>query len=273
DPLMHMVRNSIYHGIETPEERIRAGKDPVAWVRLKAGHHSGHILLEVTDDGRGLDPDKILKKAREKNLIGEGARPAENEIFNLIFTPGFSTAEQVTSVSGRGVGMDVVKKHIHKLRGKIEIQSTQGLGATFLLRLPLTLAIIDGLLVGVGEERYLMPIFAVREMFRPSDEMLSTVEHRDEMVLLRGSLLPVVRLHRRFEVAPKSEKLAENVLIVTEARGKLFCLAVDELIDKQEVVIKSLGGALSHIRGVAGGAILGDGRVGLILDPESLFAA
>jgi len=271
DPLMHMVRNAIDHGIEPPEDRVAAGKNPVARLILKAGHQAGHILLQVTDDGRGLNTEKILRKARERNLIDESARLTENEIFNLIFAPGFSTAEQITSVSGRGVGMDVVKKQITKLRGKIEIQSEAGRGATFFLKVPLTLAIIDGLLVGIGSENYVVPIFAVREMFRPTPDMLSTVEHRDEMVLVRGSLLPIVRLHRRFNVVPQSENLTDSLLIVTESEGKCFCLVVDRLMGKQEVVIKSLGGSLRNIRGVAGGAILGDGRVGLILDPEGLF--
>ena len=271
DPLMHMVRNSIDHGIELPEERARAGKPATAHVTLRAGHQAGHILLEIRDDGRGLDAQRIVRKAREKGLVDESTQLSESEIFNLIFAPGFSTAEQITSVSGRGVGMDVVRKHIQKLRGKIEIQSAAGHGATFFLKVPLTLAIIDGLLVGVGAERYVMPIFAVREMFRPSEDAISTVKNRDEMVLVRGSLLPVVRLHRRFAVPPRSENLWESLLIVTEAEGKRFCLAVDELVGKQEVVIKSLGESLRSIPGIAGGAILGDGRVGLILDPDGLF--
>jgi two-component system chemotaxis sensor kinase CheA len=272
DPLMHMVRNSIDHGLEPSEERVRAGKDPTARVRLKAGHQAGHILLQVTDDGRGLDAEKILRKAREKGLVQEGVHLSENEIFNLIFQPGFSTADRVTAVSGRGVGMDVVRKQIQKLRGKVEIQSTPGQGTTFFLKVPLTLAIIDGLLVAVGAERYIVPIFAVREMLRPTEDMISTVENREEMVMVRGSLLPVVRLHRRFQVQPRSENLCESLVIITEAaKGKSFCLVVDELLGKQEVVIKSLGETLRDIPGVAGGAILGDGRVGLILDPEALF--
>ncbi|HLH37558.1 MAG TPA: chemotaxis protein CheA [Bryobacteraceae bacterium] len=271
DPLMHMVRNSIDHGIETAAERARAGKDAMARVTLRAAHQAGFILIEVSDDGRGLDAQKILKKAREKGLVEDDAELSESQIHNLIFSPGFSTAERITSVSGRGVGMDVVKKQILKLRGKIEIHSRPGQGATFYLKLPLTLAIIDGLLVGVGGEHYVLPVFAVREMFKPTEGAISTVENRHEMVLVRGSLLPVVRLHRKFGVPPKSEKLWESLLIVTEAEGKRFCLAVDELIGKQEVVIKSLGESLRNVRGVAGGAILGDGRVGLILDPDALF--
>jgi two-component system, chemotaxis family, sensor kinase CheA len=272
DPLMHMVRNSIDHGVEPPEERVLTGKAVKARVLLKAGHQAGHIFVEVTDDGRGLDTEKILRKARQRGLVEEGARLSESEIFNLIFQPGFSTAEQVTSVSGRGVGMDVVKKQIEKLRGKVEIHSTLGQGATFVLKVPLTLAIIDGLLVAVGSERYIVPIFAVREMLKPTAEMIATVENREEMVLVRGSLLPVVRLHRQFAVRPRSDSLSDSLLIITEgARGKCFALVVDALIGKQEVVIKSLGDALHDIPGVAGGAILGDGRVGLILDPEALF--
>jgi two-component system, chemotaxis family, sensor kinase CheA len=272
DPLMHMVRNSIDHGLETSADRVAAGKNPAGRLTLKAGHQAGYIMLQICDDGRGLDPEKILRKAREKGMIEEGAKLTETEIFNLIFAPGFSTAEQITSVSGRGVGMDVVRKQLQKLRGKIEISSVKGKGTTILLKLPLTLAIIDGLLVRSGGETFIVPIFAVREMLRPTAEMLSTVENRDEMILVRGSLLPVVRLHRRFNLTAKSEDLCESLAIVTEAEGKRFCLVVDELIGKQEVVIKSLGGSMRNIRGIAGGAILGDGRVGLILDPEGLFA-
>jgi two-component system chemotaxis sensor kinase CheA len=273
DPLMHMVRNSLDHGVETPEERVRAGKNPVARVTLKAGYQAGYIVIQVSDDGRGLDREKILRKARERGVIEEGARLQESEIFNLIFAPGFSTAEQITAVSGRGVGMDVVRRQIEKLRGKIEVSSIQGQGATILLKLPLTLAIIDGLMVRSGGQTYIVPIFAVREMFRPTADMLSTVENRDEMVMVRGSLLPVVRLNRRFGLQARSEDLCESLLIVTESHGKRYCLVVEELIGKQEVVIKSLTGSVRNVRGIAGGAILDDGRVGLILDPEGLFAA
>ena len=270
DPLMHMVRNSIDHGIETTEERERNGKTASARVTLKAGHQAGHILIQISDDGRGLDQDKILRKARERGLLDSDAHPAESEIFNLIFHPGFSTADKITDVSGRGVGMDVVRKHVQKLRGRIDIQSTPGAGTTFLVKLPLTLAIIDGLVVGVGPQRYIVPIFAIREMLKPTEDSISTVQGRGEMAMVRGSLLPLVRLHERFEVTPRFEKPWESLLIVSESGGKQFCLMVDELIGKQEVVIKSLGGTMQNITGVAGGAILGDGRVGLILDLEGL---
>ncbi len=273
DPLMHMVRNAADHGLETPEERRAAGKDPVGRIRLRASHQAGHIVIEIADDGRGLDREKILEKARRTGLVDDGAGLSDREVFNCIFHPGFSTASQITDVSGRGVGMDVVKKQIQKLRGHVEIESVPGKGTSFFLRLPLTLAIIDGLVVGVGSERYVVPIFSVSEVLRPSAEMVFTVEDRREMALVRNHLLPVVRLYKRFAVAPRSELASESLLIVAEIAGKSFCLMVDELIGKQEVVIKSLGENLQNISGIAGGAILGDGRVGLILDLEGIFRA
>ena len=274
DPLMHMVRNSVDHGIELPEERLAAGKPAQAHVTLKAGHQAGHIVIQVSDDGRGLARDKILRKARERNLIEAGVTDMpESEIFALIFHPGFSTADKITDVSGRGVGMDVVRKQVQKLRGRIDVISKPGEGTTFLLKLPLTLAIIDGLVVGVGDQRYIVPIFAVREMLRPAEEAISTIHGRQEMAMVRGTLIPVIRLHRRFNVKPRNEHPWESLLVVAESGNKLFCLMVDELIGKQEVVIKSLGEGMRHIPGVAGGAILGDGRVGLILDPEGLFGS
>jgi two-component system chemotaxis sensor kinase CheA len=273
DPLMHMVRNSMDHGLEGAEERERAGKSPGGTLFLRASHQAGQIVIEVADDGRGLNRDKILNKARAKGLIAVGEQPSEREIFDLIFHPGFSTAEQVTDVSGRGVGMDVVRRQLQKMRGRIDIESTAGQGTTFLLKLPLTLAIIDGLVVSVGAERYILPIFAVREMLRPSEDMISTVQGRSEMALVRGSLLPIIRLHQRFHVQPRSLHPWESLLIVAESAGKRFCLLVDDLVGKQEVVIKSLGATLQGIAGVAGGAILGDGRVGLILDLAGLYGA
>ncbi len=271
DPLMHMVRNSLDHGIETPVQRQAAGKSAASRLLLKASHQAGHVVIEITDDGRGLDRAKIVGKAIQKGLIASPEGLSDNEIYNLIFQPGFSTAAEVTNVSGRGVGMDVVRRHIEKLRGRIEIRSTVGKGATFLLKLPLTLAIIDGLVVGVGQERYILPLFAVREMFRPTAETIWTVQQRAEMALVRGSLLPVVRLYRLFRVQPKKEDPLAGVLVVAEVEGQRFCVLVDELIGKQEVVIKSLGETFKKVTGVAGGAILGDGRVGLILDLDRIF--
>jgi two-component system chemotaxis sensor kinase CheA len=270
DPLMHMVRNSLDHGIESPAERQAAGKPAAARLVLKANHQAGQVVIEITDDGRGLNRDKIVAKAAQKGLIHSADGLSDNEIYNLIFQPGFSTAAQVTNVSGRGVGMDVVRRHVEKLRGRIEIRSTVGEGATFLLKLPLTLAIIEGLVVGVGKERYIAPLFAIREMFRPTAETIWTVQQRAEMALVRGSLLPVVRLYRIFHVQPKSEDPLAGVLVVAEVEGQRFCVLVDELIGKQEVVIKALGETFKNVTGVAGGAILGDGRVGLILDLDRI---
>jgi two-component system, chemotaxis family, sensor kinase CheA len=271
DPLMHMVRNALDHGVENSEERVRAGKPPSACVSLKAYHQSGQVVIEIADDGKGLDRDRILAKAMERGLVASGEGRADADVWNLIFEPGFSTASQVTNVSGRGVGMDVVRRHIEKLRGRIEIRSAAGVGTSFLLKLPLTLAIIDGLVVAVGQERYIVPLFGVRELFRPAQDSIWTVQQRAEMALVRGALLPVLRLYRRFGVEPRSTDPTQGVLVVAEVEGQRFCLLVDELIGKQEVVIKALGETFRSVTGVAGGAILGDGRVGLILDLERLF--
>ncbi len=271
DPLMHMIRNASDHAIEPPEERIKAGKNPKGKIQLKAYHQAGSILIDVADDGRGLDREKILKKARERGLITDGSQLPDKDVFNLIFEPGFSTAEKVTDISGRGVGMDVVHKQIQRMRGRVDIESKLGQGTTFHLKLPLTLAIIDGLVVGVGGERYIAPIYAVREMFRPAAESIFTVEGQAEMVLVRGGLLPVVRLYQRFGVTPKSEDITQSLLVVVESEARCFCLVVDELIDTQEVVIKNLGETFRQVGGIAGGTILGDGRVGLILDIDGLF--
>lgn len=266
DPLVHMLRNSMDHGIEPPAERAAKGKPPAGRIRLKASHQAGMIVIEISDDGRGLDRERIFRKAVERGLVAADAKLSDHEVYHLIFEPGFSTAEQVTDVSGRGVGMDVVRKHINKLRGRIEIVSTSGAGTTFLLKVPLTLAIIDGLVVAVGGERFIVPIFAVREMFKASPEQVFTVEGKGEMVMVRGRLLPLVRLAERLGVEGRSREVSDGLVIVGESGSRVFCLLVDELAGKQEVVIKSLGPAFREARGFAGGAILGDGRVGLILD-------
>lgn len=271
DPLMHMVRNAMDHGIEAPTDRLARGKSEHARVILRAQHRAGQVVVEIQDDGRGLDRRKIAATAIDRGLIASADGLTDSEIHNLIFQPGFSTAAAVTNVSGRGVGMDVVRRHIEKLRGRIEIRSTPGEGTTFSLKLPLTLAIIDGLVVTVGAERYIVPMFAVREMFRPKPNTLWTVEERGEMALVRGSLMPVLRLYRRFAVAPRSENPLESVLIVVEVEGRRFGLLVDDLIGKQEVVIKGLGELFKDAGGISGGAILGDGRVGLILDMDRIY--
>ncbi len=271
DPMVHMIRNAVDHGLETPADRIAAGKSEKGIVRLQAAHDAGEIVIQISDDGRGLAASKILAKARRQGLVAEDANLDEDSIFRLIFEPGFSTAEKVTDMSGRGVGMDVVRKQIQKLRGHIAIRSVVGQGCTFVLRLPLTLAIIDGLVVGVGSQRFILPMFAVREMFAPEPGTLVTLENRVEAANFRGHLYPIVRLARLAELGhcPAGAR-AGGVLIVVESRDQLFCVAVDQLIGKQEVVIKSLGHTFRDVAAISGGAILGDGRVGLIIDVNSL---
>lgn len=271
DPLVHMIRNSMDHGLEFPEERIAAGKAETGKIRLAAKHQAGEIHIEISDDGRGLNRERILAKALEKGIIGATEQLSDSEIYQLIFKPGFSTAEKVTEVSGRGVGMDVVWKHLVHLRGRVEIRSTPAKGSQFLLRLPLTMAIIDGLVVLCGEERYIVPIFSVREMFRPAAESIFTVQGKGEMVLVRGQLLPLVRLKRRLNLRSGVDDPCQGLVIVGESGTNRFCLLVDALAGKQEVVIKSLGPQFANIQGLAGGAILGDGRVGLILDLSALL--
>lgn len=270
DPLIHMVRNSVDHGIEPPDVRVAKGKPAAGTVLLRAFHQGGNIVIEIKDDGAGLNKDRLLAKAVEKGIVKAGEQLSEKEIFNLIFAPGFSTAAVITDISGRGVGMDVVRKNIDKLRGKIDITSTLGQGSVFTISLPLTLAIIDGLVVSVGSERYILPTLSVRESFRPTPEMLTTVHERGEMVNVRGRLSPLLRLYEHFDVAPESKDPSQSIVVVVEADGANRCVQVDRLLGKQEVVIKSLGETFKRNPSLAGGAILGDGRVGLILDVNSL---
>jgi two-component system chemotaxis sensor kinase CheA len=271
DPLLHMVRNSIDHGIETAEDRLAIGKDPCASIQLAAYHTAGQIVIQVSDDGRGLNREKILAKALERGLVRPGALLTDGEVYLLIFEAGFSTAEAVTGLSGRGVGMDVVKKHVEKLRGRIEILSEPGKGATFLLRLPLTLAIIDGLVVCAGDNRYIVPMFSILEIVRPDASSVATVPGSGEVITVRGAVLPIVRLHERLELAYSTRELSEGMVIVSQSEGRRFCLFVDDVLGKQEVVIKSLGMTFKDVAGVAGCAVLSDGRVGLILDVDALY--
>jgi two-component system chemotaxis sensor kinase CheA len=273
DPLIHMVRNSLDHGLEPAEERLKAGKPEAGKVQLKAYHQGSNIVLEISDDGRGIDANKVLAKALKQGLVAEGQTLSKDEILNLIFLPGFSTAEKVTSISGRGVGMDVVRRNIEKLRGKIEIDTEVGKGSRFRIILPLTMAIIDGLIVKVGEDRFILPTTSVKMAYRPAPESLSTVQGRGEVLDLRGKVLPLHRLHRKFSIEPKAHNPSDGIVVVVEHSGRTSGLLVDEMVSKQEVVIKSLGALMQGLPGVAGGAILGDGTIALILDPASLLSA
>jgi two-component system chemotaxis sensor kinase CheA len=273
DPLVHMVRNSLDHGLEPPADRLALGKPEAGTVHLKAYHEGGHIVIELSDDGRGIDPDKLLAKAHKIGLVAPGTELPREEILNLIFAPGFSTAEKVTAVSGRGVGMDVVRRNIERLRGKIEIETKVGSGSTFRIKLPLTMAIIDGLVVRVGADRFILPSTSVKMALRPAREALITVHGTGEAIDHRGKILPLYRLHRQFSIPHAVENPWEGIVVIVDVSGKMRALLVDELLSKQEVVIKNLGGFLQELRGVAGGAILGDGNIALIIDPGSLFQA
>ena len=272
DPLIHLIRNAVDHGVETTERRAAQGKPVRGIVQLRAFHLGGNIVIEIEDDGAGLNKERILAKGIEAGLVTAGAQLTDQEIFALIFAPGLSTAERVTDISGRGVGMDVVQRNISKLRGKIEVRSTPGKGSTISIHLPLTLAIIDGLIFTVGPERFIVPTLCVRESFRPSAAMISTVQGRGEMVSVRGQLSPLLRLYQQFGLQPESTDPTQSIVIMVDTNRHHRCLLVDRLIGKQEVVIKGLGNTFKQSQGLAGAAILGDGRVGLILDVNGLVS-
>ena len=267
DPLMHMIRNSTDHGLEPPDVRLAAGKERVGTVTLKAYQKGSSICIEIKDDGRGLNRDAIVKKGIEKKIIEPGATLSDNEIYHLIFAPGFSTAEKITDVSGRGVGMDVVKRNVEALRGRIEIYTKLGEGTTFIIHLPLTLAIMDGMIVCAGEERYILPTFSVVENFKPTTADLTDVMGTQKMVMCHGQLLPLYSLA---EVMGKKQEAAlrveDGIVMVVEDAGKRTGLLVDKIIGQQQTVIKNLGEGVGKVKGVSGGAIMPDGQVSLIID-------
>lgn len=275
DPLVHMIRNSCDHGIESAEDRVKIGKPATGTLTLRAYHQGGSIIIEIQDDGKGLDRERILAKAIEKGIYTPDRDLKEipdSEVFNLIMLPGFSTAPKVTDISGRGVGMDVVRRNIEALRGKIEIHSVAGKGSTFKLSLPLTMAIIDGMIVRVGAQRYVVPTLAIEQSFRPTPDQIHTVAAQGEMALVRGSLLPIYRLNRIFDLNEGTTDVCEGLLIVLESNGTRCCMLIDEIIGQQQVVIKRLGQGIEPLRGTSGGAILGDGRVALIIDVSGLLS-
>ena len=269
DPLMHMVRNAVDHAIEIPDKRVASGKHPAGAIHLRAYHKSGAIIIEIEDDGVGLNRERITEKAIANGWLRPGAVPDDREILHYILQPGFSTASVVTSISGRGVGMDVVHKNITQLHGKMEIKSVPGQGTTFTIRLPLTLAIIDGLIIRVGGQRYILPTASVRESFHPRSCTVTSLPEAREIVQMRKELIPLLRLRGHFGLKTDPEA-GEGIMIVIESDGKKRCLLADELVGKQEVVIKNLGEVFKTDPMVSGGAILGDGCVGLILDPAAL---
>ena len=272
EPLVHMIRNSVDHGIEMPEERTRAGKDPTGTIFICAEQKGGNIVIDIEDDGRGLDAKRIREKAIERGIISASDQLDEKTTFDLIFHPGFSTKDTVTEVSGRGVGMDVVKKCVERLRGKMEISSQFGKGSSFHVKLPLTMAIIDGMIIQIGAERYIVPTIALKESLRPSQEAYFTIHGRGELVKVRDSLMPLVRLHSYFNEEPKYRNPWEALLMVVTEGQNSYCLLADEIIGRQEVVIKSLGDLFQQLPGISGGAILGDGKIALIIDVKGIIS-
>jgi two-component system chemotaxis sensor kinase CheA len=271
DPLAHLIRNAVDHGLEPPAARRALGKPDVGRLRISAYQQGGNIYIEITDDGRGLDRDRLRAKARELGIAADELE-ADDQVFGLIFRAGFSTAEKVTELSGRGVGMDVVRRNVEAIGGSIAIRSERGRGTTFRIKLPLTLAILDGQLLSVGRETYVLPLGAIVESVRPRRAHLTTVLGAGEAVTIRDRVFPLLRLHRILGVPPKSEDPTEGLLVIVEHDSGHAAILVDELLAQQQVVIKSLERHFDKVRGVAGATVLGDGRVTLILDVPGLIA-
>ncbi len=269
DPLTHLVRNSLDHGIELPEERIAKGKDPQGTITLRAAHQGGNIVIEVEDDGAGLNREKILAKAKEKG-IPFNDNISDADVWLMIFAPGFSTAEIVTDVSGRGVGMDVVKRNIDSIAGRVEVTSRQGQGCTVTIRLPLTLAILDGLSIAVGDQIYIVPLSFISESLQPGAADIKQVSGQGQVVHVRGEYVPMIALHQVFNIKPKVTKPEEGILVLLEAEGKKVALFVDELVGQHQVVIKSLETNYRKVAGMSGATIMGDGRVAMIMDVTAL---
>ena len=271
DPLTHLVRNSADHGLEAPEERLDNNKPETGTIRLNAFHEGGSICITVEDDGRGLNRDKILAKAVKQGLIAEGEKLSDDQIWSLIFKPGFSTAEKITDVSGRGVGMDFVKRNIEQLGGTVSIKTVMGKGTTFTLKLPLTLAIIEGMTVRVGQETYIVPLLSILESIQPKPQSVKTVVGKGELINVRGTYLPMVRLYEVFTLEPEHTEPTKGILLILETEGERVAVMVDEILGQQQVVIKSMEQNFRKVEGIAGATILGDGTVGFILDVRGLL--
>jgi two-component system chemotaxis sensor kinase CheA len=271
DPLVHLVRNSVDHGIETPEERKAKGKDETGTVTLNAYHQGGNIVIEISDDGAGINKERVLAKARERGLVAADEIPSDEKIYDMIFHPGFSTAAEISDVSGRGVGMDVVKKNIRALGGNIDITSATDQGSTIRIRLPLTLAILDGQLIRVGNETFIVPLVSIIESIQVKEERVNEIAGKAELYKLRDEYIPIVRLYEAFSTKPDSRNLTDGLLVVVEGDGQRVALFVDDLLGQQQVVIKSLETNYRSVEGVSGATILGDGTVALILDVSGLI--
>jgi two-component system chemotaxis sensor kinase CheA len=270
EPLVHMVRNAIDHGIETPEERAQTDKPEQATVWLRASQQGGKVVIEIEDDGRGINKEKVLEKAVSKGLVDPDANLTDKEIYNLIFLPGFSSTDEVTDLSGRGVGMDVVRKSIEELKGKVDVDSEMGKGTKITIELPFTLAITDGMLVKVGEQRFIVPTLNIDHAFRAQQNDVFTVMGDSEKVSIRGETVPVIRLHNQFSIDDGIKSLTDGTLLSIRNANKKYALLVDEVVGQQQLVGKSIN-MVSEMNHISGGAILGDGTVGLILDTAALI--
>jgi len=274
DPLTHMLRNALDHGLETPEQREAAGKPRQGTIQLGAAHRSGRIVIDMVDDGRGIVRDRVLAKAREQGLVSPDAALSDDDIDNLIFAPGFSTAATVSDISGRGVGMDVVRRNIQALGGRVSVSSTPGCGARFTLSLPLTLAILDGMVVGVGRECYIIPVTTIVESLRPKPAQIHAVAGHGGVLAIRGDYVPLIFLHRRFMVPDAVHDPCRGIIVIVEGEGgRRIGLVVDDLLTQQQVVVKSLEANYGAVDGIGGATILGDGKVALILDVSRLEAS
>lgn len=271
DPLTHLIRNSADHGLEPPEERLDNNKPELGTIRLNAFHEGGSICITVEDDGRGLNRAKILAKAVKQGLISESEKLTDDQIWSLIFKPGFSTADKITDVSGRGVGMDVVKRNLEALGGTVSIKTALGKGTTFTLKLPLTLAIIEGMTVRIGRETYIVPLLSILESIQPMREAVKTVVGKGELINVRGTFLSMVRLYEVFNLQPEYTDPAKSILLILETEGERVAVMVDEILGQQQVVIKSMEQNFRKVEGIAGATILGDGTVGFILDVRGLL--
>lgn len=272
DPLMHLIRNAIDHGLESKEERIKAGKPEEGNIVLEAKNEGSDVWITIKDDGKGLDREKILKKAREQGLINKNeSELTDKEIFSYILLPGFSTKEKVSEFSGRGVGMDVVKKNIDSIGGTISIESTQGQGTTIFIKIPLTLAIIDGMEIGIGKAKYTIPTTSIRESFKASEKDVFADSNGNEMILIRGECYPVVRMSRIFNINTEVTSIDDGILIMVEGESKTACLFADKLLGEQQVVVKALPNYIKKVKGIAGCTILGDGSISLIVDINGVF--
>ena len=266
DPLVHLVRNSLDHGIEMPEDRVKAGKPETGLLHLNAYHEGGNIVIEINDDGAGLNKERILAKAKQNGLVGEDEVLPDDKINELIFMPGFSTAQEVSDVSGRGVGMDVVRRNIKDLGGVVEVESEEGKGSTFRIRLPLTLAILDGQLVKVCDQIYIIPLVSIIESLQVKKQYLNVLPGKGELYRVREDYIPIIRLHEIFNLKNKNQNLEDGLLVVVESEGQKAGIFVDDLLAQQQVVIKSLETNYKSVEGISGATILGDGTVAMILD-------